>query len=67
MAELKKVKDGKVDVDGFVDGTTVLVMSPDEEKPYVLSDEEEKYIEKSIDQLERGEGMDAFEHLKSLR
>jgi len=66
MAELKTVIDGKVAVDGFPDGATVLVMSPNEAKPYVLSDEQERRIQQSMDSFARGEGIDLLEVLDGL-
>jgi len=64
--EIAKVIDGKISVEGFADGETVIVRSPNEEKPHQLTPEQKQAILKSREQLLRGEGVDVFDVLDQL-
>lgn len=69
-----KILTGKV-VDGCVvlppdaadDGTTVTVLVPEGEASFKLSPEEVRELQDSLDQVSRGEVIDGWELLDSLR
>jgi hypothetical protein len=65
-----KVVDGRLDLpDGELpDGVTVTVLVPEEEDAgFELSPEQRAALDESIRQAERGETIDAWEFLESLK
>ncbi len=64
-----KVVDGHLDlpVGELPEGATVTLLLPDDDEPFMLTEDQRRELKKSIGQADRGETIDAWEFLRSLQ